>query len=306
MRQNPTLNDSPNPITPEEHSFIGERFDVSTGLLYLNARYYDPAIGRFIQPDWWEVRKRGVGTNRYAYAGNDPVNNSDRNGHTFKEWWNKQVEIGRNRRSISRQFAGGGDVRYRGNNLYQIQDTGQAVMSFGGGLYASLTVNRTATGRSSFAPRSILVYGNKPGTGYSTVPIAGNNNLFGSTGGFFPIVAGNLGDFARNIIGPVVNGRGDTTSGRIPLNSDSYTISFTFNRAIGRFDPRGRSDVESHVRSYYGRTYSDSTYLPTNSIELEIIQATTRLTPVLRTAVPTAPPSLTNIFWNNIMAEALR
>ena len=67
--------------TPEEHSFIGERFDTSTGLLYLNARYYDPALGRFMQPDWWEVRQAGVGTNRYAYSFNDPVNLSDRNGH---------------------------------------------------------------------------------------------------------------------------------------------------------------------------------------------------------------------------------
>lgn len=67
--------------TPEEHSFIGERFDASTGLLYLNARYYDPALGRFMQPDWWEVRQAGVGTNRYAYSFNDPVNLSDRNGN---------------------------------------------------------------------------------------------------------------------------------------------------------------------------------------------------------------------------------
>ena len=69
------------PPTPEEHSFIGERFDASTGLLYLNARYYDPALGRFIQPDWWEVRKKGVGTNRYTYSFNDPVNLSDPNGN---------------------------------------------------------------------------------------------------------------------------------------------------------------------------------------------------------------------------------
>ena len=72
---------------PEEHSFIGERFDASTGLLYLNARYYDPALGRFMQPDWWEVRQAGVGTNRYAYSFNDPVNLSDRNGHEYQRTW---------------------------------------------------------------------------------------------------------------------------------------------------------------------------------------------------------------------------
>ncbi|MBP1859084.1 hypothetical protein J2Z75_002596 [Rhizobium herbae] len=39
------------------------------------------ASARFIQPDTWDPTVEGVGTNRYAYAGNDPVNNSDPNGH---------------------------------------------------------------------------------------------------------------------------------------------------------------------------------------------------------------------------------
>jgi uncharacterized protein RhaS with RHS repeats len=51
--------------------------------MYLNARYYDPALGRFISPDDWDPTIVGVGTNRYAYAGNDPVNKSDPNGHSF-------------------------------------------------------------------------------------------------------------------------------------------------------------------------------------------------------------------------------
>ncbi|AXA39792.1 RHS repeat-associated core domain-containing protein [Rhizobium leguminosarum] len=62
-------------------SYIGERFDPETGLMYLNARYYDPAFGRFISPDDWDPTMEGVGTNRYAYAQDDPVNESDPNGH---------------------------------------------------------------------------------------------------------------------------------------------------------------------------------------------------------------------------------
>ncbi|WP_256374269.1 MULTISPECIES: RHS repeat domain-containing protein [unclassified Chelatococcus] len=65
----------------EEKGYIGERFDAETGLMYLNARYYDPALARFISPDWWDPNKPGVGTNRYAYSENDPVNKSDPNGH---------------------------------------------------------------------------------------------------------------------------------------------------------------------------------------------------------------------------------
>ncbi len=69
------------PTATDTEGFIGERYDVETGLQYLNARYYDPTLGRFIQPDWWEVTQEGVGTNRYAYSFNDPVNKSDTNGH---------------------------------------------------------------------------------------------------------------------------------------------------------------------------------------------------------------------------------
>jgi RHS repeat-associated protein len=63
--------------------YINERFDPETGLQYLNARYYDPLLGRFITPDWWDPVLRGVDFNRYAYAGNDPVNASDPTGHCW-------------------------------------------------------------------------------------------------------------------------------------------------------------------------------------------------------------------------------
>jgi RHS repeat-associated protein len=78
-----------NPLTSngslalDDRGYINERFDPETGLQYLNARYYDPLLGRFLSPDWWDPTKPGVGTNRYAYAGNDPVNGSDGNGHSY-------------------------------------------------------------------------------------------------------------------------------------------------------------------------------------------------------------------------------
>ena len=71
----------PKPVSGLPKGYIGERADPETGLQYLNARYLDPALGRFISPDDWDPTLAGVGTNRYAYAGNDPVNKSNRNGH---------------------------------------------------------------------------------------------------------------------------------------------------------------------------------------------------------------------------------
>jgi hypothetical protein len=38
---------------------------------------------RFLSPDTLDPTIPGVGTNRYAYAGNDPINRSDPNGHIF-------------------------------------------------------------------------------------------------------------------------------------------------------------------------------------------------------------------------------
>jgi len=58
--------------TPQSKGYIGERLDDKTQLLYLHARYYDPALGRFMQADPSNPTGAGVGVNRYAYALNNP------------------------------------------------------------------------------------------------------------------------------------------------------------------------------------------------------------------------------------------
>ncbi|HUQ01565.1 MAG TPA: RHS repeat-associated core domain-containing protein [Kofleriaceae bacterium] len=63
----------------ESRGYTGQRQDLS-GLLYLHARYYDPALGRFISPDPIVDGPDLVGLNRYAYAGNDPINHTDITG----------------------------------------------------------------------------------------------------------------------------------------------------------------------------------------------------------------------------------
>ena len=75
-----TVDENGGPSAPESIGFMGERGDPDTNLLYLNARWYDPVLGRFPTPDWWDPNIPGVGANHYAYAGNDPVNLGDRSG----------------------------------------------------------------------------------------------------------------------------------------------------------------------------------------------------------------------------------
>lgn len=54
--------------------FAGYRYDAETGLYYVRNRYYDPRLGRWLQPD--PIGQEG-GVNLYAYVGNDPLNLTD-------------------------------------------------------------------------------------------------------------------------------------------------------------------------------------------------------------------------------------
>ena len=64
----------------ETRSWLSERHDEDAGLTYLNARFYDPLLARFVQPDPLDPTTPGVGTNRYTYAANDPINRIDPEG----------------------------------------------------------------------------------------------------------------------------------------------------------------------------------------------------------------------------------
>jgi RHS repeat-associated protein len=59
-------------------SFTGKEYD-ATGLLYFNARYYDPALGRFLTED--PSRK---GTSWYSYCNNNPLTYTDPTGRKYE------------------------------------------------------------------------------------------------------------------------------------------------------------------------------------------------------------------------------
>jgi RHS repeat-associated protein len=66
-----------------DYGYTGQRADDSIGLMYYNARWYDPALGRFTQAD---TMLPGAGNplawDRYAYVLNNPIKFSDPSGHT--------------------------------------------------------------------------------------------------------------------------------------------------------------------------------------------------------------------------------
>ena len=83
------LDGNDNPITDSSHFAVvnpfryrGYVYDTETGFYYLQSRYYDPEIGRFINADG-EISGIEIGAkgyNLFAYCYNDPVNMFDETG----------------------------------------------------------------------------------------------------------------------------------------------------------------------------------------------------------------------------------
>ncbi len=68
--------------------FTGQILDAETGLYYYGARYYDPELGRFIQPDTI-IPDLGnpQSYNRYTYALNNPLRYIDPSGHDNESFY---------------------------------------------------------------------------------------------------------------------------------------------------------------------------------------------------------------------------
>jgi RHS repeat-associated protein len=61
--------------------YRGYHYDIETGFYYLQSRYYDPAISRFINADSYASTGHGfIGTNMFAYCNNNSINCVDSNG----------------------------------------------------------------------------------------------------------------------------------------------------------------------------------------------------------------------------------
>jgi RHS repeat-associated protein len=82
----------PNPwYTENPYRYNGEDYDITTGLQYLRARYYEPSTGRFLSRDSYLGNvMEPLTLNRYAYVSNNPIMYDDPTGHIFdkaKDWF---------------------------------------------------------------------------------------------------------------------------------------------------------------------------------------------------------------------------
>ena len=64
--------------------YRGYVYDRETKLYYLVSRYYSSSLGRFISPDGYASTGQGLlGSNMFAYCGNNPVNRKDSSGNSW-------------------------------------------------------------------------------------------------------------------------------------------------------------------------------------------------------------------------------
>lgn len=77
-----------NTVGAENHMcYRGYYYDTETGLYYLQSRYYNPELERFISKDdtSYHVGQTGAAANLYVYGNNNPVMSYDPTGHI--NWW---------------------------------------------------------------------------------------------------------------------------------------------------------------------------------------------------------------------------
>ena len=65
--------------------YRGYYYDSETGFYFLQSRYYDPETGRFLNADsQLNIGESITGNNMFIYCANNPVNNIDPDGHSWK------------------------------------------------------------------------------------------------------------------------------------------------------------------------------------------------------------------------------
>ena len=137
------------------HGFTGHQSDKETGLVYMQARYYDPSIGRFLAMDpvgFDESNPQSF--NRYAYANNNPYLFVDPDGRVA-------LVFHANRKGLSANQAL--MVSGMGNTAIEVGQAAEAILGIPTGfihggksaLYSSAKYGFTKAAGKSLNPNSI-------------------------------------------------------------------------------------------------------------------------------------------------------
>jgi len=105
-------------------------YDEETGFYYLQSRYYDPEIGRFINADIFVSTGTGLnGFNMFAYCGNNPVSYIDSTGYRAVRLDNHESlsEVLSNTNPEYISYVTGVSLEH--DNIYVVEATGKPNMT---------------------------------------------------------------------------------------------------------------------------------------------------------------------------------
>ena len=126
--------------------YRGYVYDSETELYYLQSRYYDPKVGRFINADAFASTGQGLlGNNMFAYCGNNPVMGYDPQGLYDRETLKQQVK------NIAIGFnTGGGGGGFAIGAGWLINEANEILLSFGAIAIAIQTALEASNERGNY------------------------------------------------------------------------------------------------------------------------------------------------------------
>ena len=143
------------PSAPNKVWYTSRHQDEDTGLVYMGARYYDPALGRFLSVDSVRFSEGNVHSfNRYAYGNNNPYKFKDPDGRNavtavgglITESYNLATGQGFNGSMVLGALKDG----YNGEGAGFWRSAGEDALSFGGGVLG-------AAAKAALAGRAAVV-----------------------------------------------------------------------------------------------------------------------------------------------------
>jgi len=133
------------------HEYICPFIDDNGGrLINMNARLYDPLLGRFLAPDPYVSSGMTNDFNRYIYARNNPMMYTDPSGMSFADWWNRNIAVPfmREANSVFGNGQGGWEIGYNSSGGFFTNPTYNG-KAFGPSVYYNLVTNQWDAGIGS-------------------------------------------------------------------------------------------------------------------------------------------------------------
>ena len=136
--------------------YRGYVYDRETGLYYLQSRYYNPTIGRFINADAFTSTGQGLlGNNMFAYCRNNPVRRVDISGATDADCFDEDGKLFSSNDLENRDGNGGGRGKQGGFGFRSFGKLKQFLGSAGKGKHWHHIVEQSQIQKSGFSPEQI-------------------------------------------------------------------------------------------------------------------------------------------------------